>query len=400
MQERLATIASSAAWRQIGEPIENVGLHRVRVAAEASKPARVSLKDDRLLVEERESGGARAGSARATRKAKALSPAPISAMVAGPSGSMLRRASATIEALVMSALTRSRSRRERIARGSAGGRTSSHSASTRRVISMASSSRHAQQRAVAAEARAEGGHPPRSRRNAALERRLQHEQHEGAAQVAVFAQSESRTSSSAARGCRAGPRALRPPACNTQAPIARARVLARQTSPNLARMIRGQPGTGSVRCCASAAARSKRARRAATGCERAAPIHSDRGRPRGRTTVPRASAARGGRAASAEIVVEVEGGAADLDADGDHCLATLCSDEGFRGAQVRSAAPHPWPTRSGAAHRAQLERPGDIAGEAGAQVTRAGADDDGVRRGAIPARRRRCRRPARRAGAS
>src|SRR5258708_29622550 len=108
-------------------------------------------------------------------------------MVAGHDASVLRRASATIEAVVMSALTRSRSRRERIARGSALGRTSSHSGSTRRVISKSRPSRHAQQRAVAAESSTEGGHPPRSRRNAALKRRLQHEQHEWTAQGDVLA---------------------------------------------------------------------------------------------------------------------------------------------------------------------------------------------------------------------
>src|SRR5688572_7768448 len=107
-------------------------------------------------------------SLRATARIRLPSPPPRSATrLAWP------RCRAMMRALPMTALTRRRSARERTARGSSGGRWSSHSGSS-----------DLEKRPMAAESGAEGRHPPPAARRLLAQRGLQHEEDERAAQVA------------------------------------------------------------------------------------------------------------------------------------------------------------------------------------------------------------------------
>src|SRR5687767_1093332 len=86
----------------------------------------------------------------------------------------LPRCRAMMRALPMIALIRRRSPRERTARGSSAGNWSSSSGSS-----------NLEESAMAAESRAERRHPPPAGRGIAAQGLVQHEEHEGAAQVAV-----------------------------------------------------------------------------------------------------------------------------------------------------------------------------------------------------------------------
>ena len=133
--------------------------------------ASVAAVDDRLAVDAASRQLSASGCARSAPCAacRSPSPAPSSTSRGGDArdDQSIERARQQIAALPMSRFTRRRSRRERTARGSSGGQLveqlgldAPRPAAPLDAAACARRSCHLEQRAVAAEARAERGHPP------------------------------------------------------------------------------------------------------------------------------------------------------------------------------------------------------------------------------------------------
>ena len=243
-----------------------------------------------------------------------------------PSRQCGRSAAAMCRALPISVLMRRRSRRECSARGSEAGSVSSHSVS--RILM-----RTFRQRAVAAEAGAERRHPPPAAALALGERRGEHEEHERAAQVAeareqlgaaarvaLFqpgraAQALEHRAAAGVPDPGADVAALRGSCCSS--PCASTRLACSPASAGTSRdrMLRSRPCRLSMRSLSRAAG---------SLCD-TAPSHSHAAfvlRGTARSHDGGGAIAKEARAHQhAGIVVDVERGAAHLDADRQHVLA-------------------------------------------------------------------------------